>query len=368
MMDFRDRQTEERYKNRWFGKYRAFVRDNNDPERLGRARLEIPAVLGSGRENWSEWAYPCFPYGGNGDMGMFFVPEEGASVWAEFEGGQVQHPIWSGVWLAKSNPGEQAEESTRECSSCLCLDCEDKNEHQGHAHDHREHTKYHGHPPYYCPRLKVLLKTETGHTILADDSDEKECLKIIDRAGQTFHMEGRVKAAVQTGNGRRRATKDAEKGDQLSIDADIVDRKGRIELTDICRQFLRLEAWKDQEKIHVQSGDAQRSRWQKVLLDTTKNREKMHLWGLNGQQELLIDSTKAAEKVQITDKAGQVLLMDAAPGREKIQNTDKAGQTITMDAVAGQITLTDRAGSNVRMDGGSGNVLICSSAMVLINP
>ena len=107
MLDTQDRQHEERYKNRWYGKYRAFVRDNHDPERLGRLRLEIPAVLGTGKENWSEWAAPCFPYGGNDDMGMFLVPEEGASVWAEFEGGQVQYPIWSGVWLAKSNPGEQ---------------------------------------------------------------------------------------------------------------------------------------------------------------------------------------------------------------------------------------------------------------------
>ena len=52
---------------------------------LGRVRLEIPAVLGSGRENWSEWAAPCLPYGGNDDTGMFLVPEEGASprsVWA----------------------------------------------------------------------------------------------------------------------------------------------------------------------------------------------------------------------------------------------------------------------------------------------
>jgi hypothetical protein len=367
-MDFRDRQTEERYKNRWFGKYRAFVRDNNDPERLGRVRLEIPAVLGSGRENWSEWAYPCFPYGGNEDIGMFFVPEEGASVWAEFEGGQVQHPIWSGVWLAKSNPGEQPEESKRECSECACLDCEDEQEHQNHAHDHREHTKYHGHPPFYCPRLKVLLKTETGHTILADDSDEKECLKIIDRAGQAFHMEGRVKAAVQTGNGRRRATKDAEKGDQLSIDSDIVDRKGRIEITDVCRQSLRLEAWKDQEKVHLQSCDAQRSRWQKLLMDTTKGREKTHLWGLNGQQEVLIDSTKGSEKVQLTDKAGQVIVMNAAAGRENISMVDKSGQRFLMDAAATRIGLTDRAGSEVLLEGASGNVLVRSASLVLINP
>ena len=126
MLETRDRQTEERYRNRWYGKYRAFVRDNNDPERLGRVRLEIPAVLGTGRENWSEWAAPCFPYGGNDDTGMFLVPEEGASVWAEFEGGIVQYPIWTGVWLAKSNPGEQPEESKRTCASAFCPDCEDK--------------------------------------------------------------------------------------------------------------------------------------------------------------------------------------------------------------------------------------------------
>ena len=136
----------------------------------------------------------------------------------------------------------------------------------------------------------------------------------------------------------------------------------------VCRQFLRFEAWKYQEKVHLQACDAQRSRWQKLLMDTTKGREKVHLWGLNGQQEILIDSTKATEMVQITDKAGQVMLMDAAPGREKIQNTDKADQTITMDAAAGQITLTDRAGSNVLLDGTSGNILVRSSAMVLINP
>lgn len=92
MLDTQDRQHEERYKNRWYGKYRAFVRDNHDPERLGRCRLEVPAVLGVGKENWSEWAAPCFPYGGNDDIGMFLVPEEGASVWAEFEGGQPQYP------------------------------------------------------------------------------------------------------------------------------------------------------------------------------------------------------------------------------------------------------------------------------------
>ena len=347
MIETQDREHEERYKHRWYGKYRAFVRDNNDPERLGRCRLEIPAVLGQGRENWSDWAWPCFPYGGNEDTGMFLIPEEGASVWAEFEGGQVQYPIWAGVWLAGSNPGEQPEESKRLCFSPTCHDCEDRVEHAQDRRDDLEHRKYHDHPPYYFPRRKVLLKTETGHTIVFDDRDEEEFLKIIDRAGQILHMHSPVKRNVQTGNALRRGTRDAEQGDQLDIATDIKDQRARVEITDLCRQFLRLEAWQDREKIHIQSSDKTRSRWQKILLDTTKGREKLHLWGLGGVQEIVIDSTAGAEMVRLTDKAGQVVELHAARKR---------------------IEARDAAGSRLVMDGGHGNVIVHSRNKVLINP
>jgi len=349
LLETQERELEERYRHRWYGKYRAFVRDNNDPERLGRCRLEIPAVLGKGKDNWSDWAWPCFPYGGMEDVGVFLVPEEDATVWAEFEGGNVQYPIWSGIWLAKSDPGEQPEEAKRLCSGETCLDCEDRVDHAANRSDHLEHSKYaHTHPPYYCPRRRVLVKTETGHTIVMDDRDGEEFLKIIDRVGQILHFEGRVKRSIQSGNARQRETRDAEKGDQLSISSDIVDQKARIELTDACRQFLRLEAWKDREKIHIQSSDAGRSRWQKILLDTTKDREKVHIWGKGGQQEILIDSTQGSEKVRITDKAGQTFEMNAGGGSESIR-------------------LTDKAGSQVTLEGSSGNVLVSAASMVLIN-
>ena len=68
----------------------------------------------------------------------------------------------------------------------------------------------------------MLLKTETGHTILADDRDGEELLRIIDRAGQILTMEGKVKPEMQSGNALRRGTKDAEKGDQLDIASQIV--------------------------------------------------------------------------------------------------------------------------------------------------
>lgn len=135
-------------RGRWYGKYRAFVRDNRDPERLGRLRLEIPAVLGSGMDAWSEWASPCFLYGGNPDCGLYLLPEIGASVWCEFEAGDVQAPIWSGVWLAGENPGEMPAEAAANPTTCK------------------------------------VLKTAAGHTILLEDAVGQQKVLISDAAGQ----------------------------------------------------------------------------------------------------------------------------------------------------------------------------------------
>jgi hypothetical protein len=46
------------------------------------------------------------------------------------------------------------------------------------------------------PRFKVLMKTETGHTILADDRDGDELMRLIDRAGQILTMEAKVKPEI----------------------------------------------------------------------------------------------------------------------------------------------------------------------------
>ena len=78
-----------------YGKYRAFVIDNNDPEKRGRLRLYIPSVLGDAETGW---ALPCFPFGGGPSYGWFAVPEKDAQVWAEFEEGDISRPIWTGVF------------------------------------------------------------------------------------------------------------------------------------------------------------------------------------------------------------------------------------------------------------------------------
>jgi hypothetical protein len=86
----------ERDADRFYGKYRGLVLDNEDPLQMGRLQALVPAVLG---EIPSGWASPCVPYAGT-DAGFYAIPMIGAGVWIEFEGGDVSRPIWSGAWWA----------------------------------------------------------------------------------------------------------------------------------------------------------------------------------------------------------------------------------------------------------------------------
>jgi hypothetical protein len=80
---------------KYLGKYRATVLLNVDPEQRGRLQLMIPDVLGPVPSTWAE---ACAPLAGptGPPMGVYFVPPIGAGVWAEFEQGDLNYPIWSG--------------------------------------------------------------------------------------------------------------------------------------------------------------------------------------------------------------------------------------------------------------------------------
>lgn len=78
---------------RYFGKYRGEVTDTADPTSRGRLKVRVPAVMGE-REMW---AMPCVPYAGDG-LGFFALPPAGTAVWVEFEGGELNQPIWAGCF------------------------------------------------------------------------------------------------------------------------------------------------------------------------------------------------------------------------------------------------------------------------------
>lgn len=93
----------DRLRNRFFGKYRGTVTDV-DADTL-RIRAKVPAVLGT---TPTGWCLPCVPYAGK-DVGLFLVPDAGAAVWIEFEGGDVSYPIWTGCfWRDGELPADAA--------------------------------------------------------------------------------------------------------------------------------------------------------------------------------------------------------------------------------------------------------------------
>ncbi len=85
-----------------YGKYRGVVADNEDPDGRGRLKLTVPALLGEAETNW---ALPCQPFGGLAAVGAFLMPPPGATVWVEFEQGDISQPIWTGTyWNSETEP------------------------------------------------------------------------------------------------------------------------------------------------------------------------------------------------------------------------------------------------------------------------
>ncbi|MFJ8050585.1 phage baseplate assembly protein V [Streptomyces luteogriseus] len=85
--------------NRYLGKFRGRVVDNDDPLRIGRVTVEVPDVLG---DEPSTWALPCLPFTGP-QSGQFVVPPPGAGVWVEFEQGDPSFPVWTGCWYGAAD-------------------------------------------------------------------------------------------------------------------------------------------------------------------------------------------------------------------------------------------------------------------------
>jgi hypothetical protein len=88
---------------RYWGKYRGFVADNQDPKRLGRLKVRVPEILG--REIITDWATTNPKYGGLPETGSFVGLDIGAAVFVEFESGSVDRPLVTGTWWGQPKDG-----------------------------------------------------------------------------------------------------------------------------------------------------------------------------------------------------------------------------------------------------------------------
>lgn len=140
----------ERFRSRFYGKYRGTVTDI-DADTL-RIKAKVPGVLG---DQATGWCMPCVPYAGD-QVGFAFLPETGSGVWIEFEGGDVSYPIWTGCYWRQ---GES--------------------------------------PPDAKPAVKAIV-TKSGHKLLFDDDGQKITLSdpnkntiTLDSSGITLERGGK---------------------------------------------------------------------------------------------------------------------------------------------------------------------------------
>lgn len=106
----------------YFGKYRGKVVDNVDPLQQGRVKVSVPYLLGTSEH----WAMACVPYAGP-KVGLFLLPPIGANVWVEFEGGNLDYPIWTGCfWGAGEVPVNAASSDIKVLKTThITLQCDD---------------------------------------------------------------------------------------------------------------------------------------------------------------------------------------------------------------------------------------------------
>ncbi len=115
--------------------------NNQDPEKLGRVKVQLPCLS---LNDESYWARVLTPMAGNG-RGIYFLPEVDDEVLVAFEQGDMNFPyILGALWNGQDKP-------------------------PGNNDDGKNNQR--------------IIKSRSGHIILLDDTDGKEKIIIHDKTG-----------------------------------------------------------------------------------------------------------------------------------------------------------------------------------------
>lgn len=159
-----DEQEERERARRINGVMVGIVTNNQDPDGLGRVRVEFPWLSDA---NESSWSRVCSFMAGK-DRGGFFLPEVGDEVLVAFENGDINYPIVLGaLWNGVDTPPEansDGKNNVRKIKS--------RSGHEIIFHDDSDQKKE-----------KLEIHTRAGHSLVLDDTAGSEKITLTDKSG-----------------------------------------------------------------------------------------------------------------------------------------------------------------------------------------
>lgn len=203
--------------------YRGYVVDNNDPLKLGRVRVRVPSIHGiyTDSDNYVPnsmipWASSGIFNGAANDSGQYLVPDVGSVVFTTYEYDNQAFPIYFGGIVSKHGS------SSKNLSS---LNINQNNKYEVNDDDLIKDI-VHG-------TERVIYKSLKGATIMLDDYDGQEYIKIIDQSGQTISLENYSdKLLLRRGNelavnNKSKITITNNQGDKIVLKDDEIFLKSR---------------------------------------------------------------------------------------------------------------------------------------------
>ena len=145
------------------------VRENQDPENIGRVQIEFPHWEDQGITEWARVAAPM----AGAERGLYFLPEVGDEVLVAFEGGNIHSPYVVGcLWNGADKPPEvnDGKNNIRKIRSRSGHEIIFDDDAEGKAE-------------------KLIIRSNAGHCITLDDAGGCECVGIEDKSGNKITLD-----------------------------------------------------------------------------------------------------------------------------------------------------------------------------------
>ena len=223
-----------------FGIYLGKVEYVNDHLQLGRVVVRVPALHGPPEVSETvnlPWAAPCASFGGGSDYGSFTVPPVGSMVWVMFDCGDINWPVYMGTLpIASTKQRKMLRDSNGKLPSASqsITPSSDKpwitpptNEAP------REALRMVGNNP----ETYVVFKSPKGASLVIEDRDEVERMRLTDRAGQGLTMYSPITKDANRNNVAQRKVQNANEGNSLTAEQ-LVGQQGVVTLVDVGGQSI----------------------------------------------------------------------------------------------------------------------------------